>query len=36
LYYNPDRATAGLGTGGQFATVSGVPTIPTNRILIVS
>ena len=36
LYYNPDRATAGLGTGGQFATVSGAPSIPANRILIVS
>jgi alkaline phosphatase len=35
LFYNPDRATAGLGTGGQFATVSAAPTIPASRILIV-
>ena len=35
LYYNQDRATAGLGAGGQFATVSGAPAIAASQILIV-
>ncbi|WP_247216106.1 calcium-binding protein [Synechococcus sp. C9] len=35
LYYNQDRATAGLGTGGQFATISGAPTLTASQILIV-
>ncbi len=35
LYYNPDRATAGLGTGGQFATLFGAPALNANQILIV-
>jgi len=35
LYYNQDRASAGLGTGGQFASIAGAPALTASQILIV-
>ncbi|MDW8177974.1 MAG: 5'-nucleotidase C-terminal domain-containing protein [Gloeomargarita sp. SKYBB_i_bin120] len=35
LFYNPDRGTAGLGTGGLFATLAGTPNLTAADILIV-
>lgn len=34
IFYNQDRAVAGLGSGGQFATVSGIPTLTASDFII--
>ncbi|MBH8574954.1 calcium-binding protein, partial [Nostocaceae cyanobacterium CENA369] len=34
LFYNTDGATAGLGSGGQFATLSGVTTLSATDLLL--
>lgn len=34
LFYNPDGVTTGLGSGGHFATLSGVNTLSATDILL--
>lgn len=34
LFYNQNGTAAGLGTGGHFATLSGLPTLTASDILI--
>ncbi|MGL5871677.1 MAG: M10 family metallopeptidase C-terminal domain-containing protein, partial [Xenococcaceae cyanobacterium] len=34
LFYNSDGAIAGLGTGAQFATVSGIPAVSANDFVL--
>jgi Ca2+-binding RTX toxin-like protein len=34
LYYNQNGSVAGLGTGGEFATLSGIPTLTASDFII--
>ncbi|MGL5875892.1 MAG: M10 family metallopeptidase C-terminal domain-containing protein, partial [Xenococcaceae cyanobacterium] len=34
LFYNSDGAIAGLGTGAQFATVTGIPAVSANDFVL--
>lgn len=35
LFYNPDGAGEGFGTGGEFAVLQGIPTLLANNVLVV-